>query len=312
MSYQKKLTKDFFNKVAEEWFYRTYDPKGTFFQFPGNRVRMEVVLGEIEKLGLGGRMLDVGCGAGQLVIELLKKGNGAVGIDIAGEMIARAKVNLLHSKISADPGTTFYCVDLAHFKSPKKYDAVTALGLLEYLERDSELFSMLNKIVMKGGYVFAECRNRFFNLFSMNDYTPKILPELPKLIKELKEAEKYSPIPAEKAPLIQAKVTKEITKFLNEALKKKEWFAKNTPVYSGYPKKMVRRQHTPQELEKTARKFGFGLEYVIYWHLHPYPPFYEKKFPRIFNKMSYLTAPLGRTIVGAYMSSSFIGILRKR
>jgi hypothetical protein len=75
---------------------------------------------------------------------------------------------------------------------------------------------------------------------------------------------------------------------------------------------MVRRQHTPQDVAASGEKFGFGLEHVVYWHSHPYPPTLEHHFPAVYNKLSYLMGPLGRTAVGAWMCSSFIAVLKKR
>jgi len=309
---QKKITKDFFNQVSGEWFGRTYDPAGKYLTFPGNKVRMEVALEEISRLGINGRTLDIGCGEGQLVIELLKKGMDAEGIDIAEDMIRGAKDNLKKSKVKKNSNEVFKAIDLDRFKASKQYDIATGLGLLEYLDSDKEFFSMVTPVVRKGGYVLAECRNKFFNLFSANQYTVKLKNELPELIKEFNDSAKYSSLPSEKIPMTQLIVSSEISKFLSAVLKNKEWFSGKAPQYTDYPKKMVRRQHTPQEIEASAKKYGFQLEHVVYWHTHPFPPAYGKDFPRIFNKISYLMNPLGRTPLGAWMCSSFIAVFRKR
>ena len=311
-SKQKKLTKQFFNAVADEWYDRTYNPSGDFVKFPSNKVRMEVVLKEIVKLGLQGNVLDIGCGAGQLVIELLKKGYDASGIDIADEMIARAEENLKKSKLKIQKRGIFKTADLAEFRSAKKYKIATALGLLEYLKSDAELFSVLDKVTEKGGYVLAECRNKFFNLFSMNEYTLGVMNEIPELLRRFGEVQKYSAESDDQIPFIEAKVSKAIAAFLSKATKNISLLSTDVPNYSRYPQKMIRRQHTPQEIEASAKKFGFELLYVIYWHVHPYAPAYEKKFPRIYNKMSYLMTPLGRTSLGAYRCSSFSGVFKKK
>jgi hypothetical protein len=83
------------------------------------------------------------------------------------------------------------------------------------------------------------------------------------------------------------------------------------PPYSRYPGKMVRRQHTPQEIERVALRYGFRVKHVVYWHAHPYPPSYEKKFPRVYNRIAYLMNPLGETSLGAWMCSSFVAVLER-
>lgn len=315
ISRQKKLTKYFFNKVSREWFTRTYDPKGNLFKYPGNSVRMATALGEIVNLGIKNKnTLDIGCGTGQLVIELLKQGQKAEGIDIASNMIDEARMHLGKASIKADPEKVFKVSDLANFKSQIKYDAVTALGLLEYLDTDAELFSLLKNAVKPGGYAFVECRNKFFNLFSANDYIVKAASnrEIGKLISEMKEVERFSPTPDSEIPKIQKGIAGEMESFLGSTLKNKNWMETIVPTYTKYPKYMVRRQHTPQELELSAKKFGFELKYVVYWHAHLYLPKYESKFPKIYNKLSLLMTPLGRTSLGAWMCSSFICVLKKK
>lgn len=313
---QKKLTKYFFNKVSDEWYERTYDPANEYLKFPSNRVRMSVALGEVEKLGLEGKMLDVGCGTGHLVFELLRKGHQAVGIDIAEKMIEQAKVHLRKSKIKADPDKVFTASDLASFTPPSKnmYTAITALGLLEYLDTDGELFELLTKNIAPGGYAFVECRNKFFNLFSANRYTLALAKEgeLAKLLQELEEVERYSPLAVEKIPVVQSRVSRSIAEFLAQASRSGKWFEKGIRSYSKYPAGMVRRQHTPKALAASAAKRGFSLEHVVYWHAHAYPPRYEKNFPKIYNRLSVLMGPLGHTPLGAWFCSSFLAVLKKK
>lgn len=316
-SKQKKLTKYFFNKVSKEWWVRTYDPSGNFLKFPSNKVRMETALKEIADLKIKGRLLDIGCGTGQLTIELLRRHNQVLGIDIAEKMVENSKDNLAKEKLKYDPDSVFKTMDLADLPRRERqasFDAAAALGLLEYLETDAELFLVLGKVLKKGGYALVECRNKFFNLFSVNKYTSRLAQsgELPDLIEKFSEAGKYSPLTYAKLPAIQKEVSKNVADFLSANLKNKKWFETRPPAFSNYPQKMVRRQHIPQELEASAKKFGFELDHIVYWHAHLYPPSLENNFPAFYNKISFLMAPLGYTPLGAWMCSSFIAVLRKK
>ena len=315
---QKKVTQSFFNQVANEWFERTYDPKGNYLKFPVNRLRKDVALMEIEKLDLKPKMktMDIGCGTGQLVIDLLHRGFEAYGIDIADKMIQEANKSLIGLKIKKSNKKIFKVADIDDLNIVEDhFHLVTALGLLEYLDTDEELFKVLKSLVVSKGYALVECRNVFFNLFSGNNYTVSTCNsgQFKSLVSSLSEVEKFSPVMDKGIPNIQKSVATSIEKFLQESIDKKEW---NTAVqqkkYTKYPKKMLRRQHTPQELSKAAKEFGFELEYIVYYHLHPYPPQYEKKFPQIYNKISTLMTPLGQTSLGAISGSAFIGVLKKK
>ncbi|MEK9174466.1 MAG: methyltransferase domain-containing protein [Patescibacteria group bacterium] len=312
---QKKITKDFFNKVAGEWFERTYDPAGDYLKFPVNKSRKDVALLEIDGLNLpkSALAMDIGCGTGQLVIDLIGRGYNAHGIDIADKMIAEAKEHLSEAKIK-NKGV-FRISDLADLsKGDKRYSLVTALGLLEYLATDEELFFVLKKIVNRNGYALVECRNRLFNLFSGNKYTIDICQsgQLKNLVSSFDHVENFSPIPISETPKLQKKVFSEISQFLNGPSNYEDWKKTTKKEYSKYPFTMVRRQHTPQELDFTANEFGFKLEYVVYYHLHPYLPRYEEFFPKIYNKISEIMTPLGRTSLGASSGSAFVGVLKKK
>lgn len=315
MSKQKRLTNSFFNQVASEWYERTYDPTHTYRKFPSNRIRMEVALGEIAKLDLTGRFLDVGCGTGELVIELLRRGHRVTGIDIAERMIERARANLIRSGLGAKPEATFIVSDLARFApGNEKYQAAVALGLLEYLDTDVELFSFLRQRVVRGGHALVECRNRFFNLFSANRYTAELARgrNFSKLLREFEATARYSPLAARDIPRIHSRVSRDIHAFLLRTGRSKAWFEKARPSYSPYPRGMTRRQHTPSALASSAQHYGFRLRHVVYWHAHPYPPRYESSFPRIYNKLAVLMAPLGYTPLGAWLCSSFLAVLKRQ
>lgn len=314
VSKQRRVTKKFFDDVAGEWFERTYDPEGKLLKYPVNGVRKDVAMDEVRKLVKKGSVLDLGCGTGNMVVELLELGYDVKGIDVAPKMIVEAKKFLAASKIKKDPQKVFAVGDCLNLKRGATYDVVTGLGLLEYLEGEAPLLTNLGRVVKKGGYALVECRNKLFNLFSENEYTSRTCEggDLPRLVGELDDVSRYSPIANKDIPKVQAGVAKEMAVFLSQAAGDKSWYEVPEKKYTPFPKEMVRQQHTPREFEEAAKKFGFSLEYVVYYHLHPYIPRYEKFFPRIFNQLSLLVAPLGQTSLGALWGSAFIGILKKK
>jgi 2-polyprenyl-3-methyl-5-hydroxy-6-metoxy-1,4-benzoquinol methylase len=313
LSKQQTLTKQFFNDVAKEWFERTYDPKEEFLRYPVNGARKDVAMHEIRLLRKSGSVLDLGCGTGQMVIELRKLGYEASGIDVAQNMIEEAKATFKKSGASGDPKKFFSTGDCLNLSKGKTYDVVTGLGLLEYLEGDTDLFTNLKKVVRPGGYAIVECRNQLFNLFSGNQYTEQEAKAgaLARLVKEFPTIEKYSPFSNDHIPEIQAQVTEATQQFLKGIHEKKAWRAPMKRQYTPFPKGMVRQQHTPAQFERSAARFGFALQHVVYYHLHPYPPIYEKVFPKIYNKLSLLMGPLGYTSLGAVLGSAFVSVLKR-
>lgn len=314
-SRQKQLTKDFFDSVASEWFERTYDPKGEYLKFPSNKARMETALAEINRLRARGATLDVGCGTGELVIALRKRGIRAEGIDVAPRMIAAAKANLARARLAHqfDPDAVFRVADFTSLRPRRAWRAIVALGLLEYLQTDAELFSFLKRNLVADGYALVECRNKFFNLFSANQYTETLVASAAyaDLLREFGRSARFSPLPASAIPRLQEEVSRAIARFLRRAIPDKAWHTTRVKRFSAYPDGMVRRQHTPEAVARAAGRYGMRVRHVVYWHAHPYPPFYESTFPQLFNKMSHLMAPLGRTPLGAGICSSFLAVIQK-
>jgi len=314
-SKQYKLTKKFFDDVAHEWYERTYDPRKLFAKFPVNGARRDTAFTEISKLlPHGGRTMDLGCGTGQLVIDLLKAGYTAEGIDIAPQMIAEARKHFRAENRKENPDAIFTIGDFRDVRKKGSYDTVTALGLLEYLDNERELFRTLKKTVRTDGFALVECRNALFGLFTANAYTEALLKgsSARKQIAALNDVDRFSPLSFEKVPEIYAAVSARMAEFLAKAAKDSLWKKESRARFTPFPKGMMRTAQTPQELEVMGSEYGFTLDYVVYYHFHPFLPKYEKLFPRIFNKLSLLMAPLGQTPLGASTASAFIGILRRR
>jgi 2-polyprenyl-3-methyl-5-hydroxy-6-metoxy-1,4-benzoquinol methylase len=214
VSRQKAVTRTYFNRVASEWYRRTYDPSGRFESFPGNRVRKDLTLDEITRIGVRGDVLDVGCGPGALVIDLTRRGHTTFGIDISEAMIGQARAEFRKARLG-NGEDVFHVADLAAYRPRRTFGAVTALGVLEYLEQDRELFGALARLTARGGYAFVEARNKLFNLYSANAYTAYAAErrEVARLVDELQAVHRFSPLPDASIPLVQRRVATRVAGF---------------------------------------------------------------------------------------------------
>ena len=131
-------------------------------------------------------MLDLGCGTGELVLEMAEKGVRATGIDFAPEMI-RACEQKRDAKNAA--GAHFHCCSVFDYNAASESeDLISALGLIEYIS-PVELMKLLHichRALRPGGALVLGSRNRLFNLFSLNMYTEMelALGTLDKLMRE--------------------------------------------------------------------------------------------------------------------------------
>ena len=107
------------------------------------------------------KILDVGCGGGELVINLAKKKFDAYGIDFAHSMIKRAKLEAKKHKI---PEEKFFEGSIFNYKFSNKYDMITSNGFIEYIsEKELEqFFTISKKMLNKNGIFIINSRNRLF------------------------------------------------------------------------------------------------------------------------------------------------------
>jgi 2-polyprenyl-3-methyl-5-hydroxy-6-metoxy-1,4-benzoquinol methylase len=112
----------------------------------------------------GARVLDVGCGAGQVVGRLSENGFEAYGVDVSEPNIERAR------KHSAR--CSFY--DGKHLPFPDNHFASAgALNVLEHVEEPESFIPELVRVVQPGGKVIISSPN-FFRVFGFRDYHPKM------------------------------------------------------------------------------------------------------------------------------------------
>lgn len=98
----------------------------------------------------GGRVLDLGCGAGIPSTAFLAERFEVVGVDLSAEQLRRARANV--------PGATFLQADVCEVDlAPRTFDAVSALYAISHVPRDrhGELFVRVARWLRPGGYILA-------------------------------------------------------------------------------------------------------------------------------------------------------------
>jgi 2-polyprenyl-3-methyl-5-hydroxy-6-metoxy-1,4-benzoquinol methylase len=161
---QQGQTLDYFAKGAADWQSKAEDQSFSIIEN-----RHQAVFAVMKPMAKG-RLLDVGCGTGQLAIAGSNAGWTAEGIDFAQEMIYICMKNNAAAKAHA----TFKCASV--FDLPRKdaqYDVISAQGFIEYisLSQLGEFLDFCFGCLKPGGKIALGSRNRLFNLHSLNDFT---------------------------------------------------------------------------------------------------------------------------------------------
>jgi 2-polyprenyl-3-methyl-5-hydroxy-6-metoxy-1,4-benzoquinol methylase len=109
------------------------------------------VIAAIAEHGAGKRVLDVGCGQGELVHWLAERGFEAEGVEPSDEVAALARERGL--KVST--GTLDDLLD------EPPYDAVLLMNVLEHVPRPERLLRSIRRVLAPGGLLYVRVPNDF-------------------------------------------------------------------------------------------------------------------------------------------------------
>lgn len=118
----------------------------------------------------GMRVLDIGCGRGEMVFWAVNQEASAVGIDYSEDAVSLAKMAQKHQGKTARKLSEFYVMDAEELNFPEKsFDAVFLIEILEHLypEQQSKVFMEIFRVLKEDGFVFLHTApNRLFNDFA--------------------------------------------------------------------------------------------------------------------------------------------------
>ena len=96
----------------------------------------------------GERILDVGCGTGQLTADIARSGAQVTGLDNSADMLADARKNY--------PELTFVVADAAGFDFPEPFDAVFSNAALHWVKDAEGAVASIARALRPGGRFVAE------------------------------------------------------------------------------------------------------------------------------------------------------------
>lgn len=228
------------------------------------------------------RLLDVGCGIGNLIINALRMGINATGLDCAEEMVRISKERLLSEGFSPD------CVEVADFlaaRNSSPYDLITAIGVIWYYENKSEFLRKIHSQLQSGGVACVVHRNELFHLSAFNQGTVDYFQH---------EILKYFPS-SEKQEIVAALIGQ--VPGLDEQIIKKT----SAALSKGYD--------NPLTISDMYRPLGFEVREIYYTYIHHAPP--RLKRDASDSMLEHLQSSYEKDWRGMFLGSQFMVVAQK-
>jgi len=309
------IVNNFFEKNAESWIANGYYDDG--YNYPVGYHRMRIIKKILASYKKNLKIVDLGCGGGNISFSLASEGHEVVGVDQSNSMIEICKCVLKEQEINIQNNVKFYNRSIFdNGLEEEKYDIVIAMGVIGYLDDDDILFNEIKRLLKPGGVFLVSCRNRLFNMQSV---THRTINEINNgksinLINELSSLSKQVPISTVNSMVKKLKtIAKEIPEHLSYDkgnMKKPAEKRANNP---SYKIELDPRQHTPKDLENNAINHKLSIKSFHGVHPHLINPEVNKLLPpKIFNMMSSILEPLEEHPVSLTWSSVFIAEIQKK
>jgi len=216
--------------------------------------------------------LDVGCGTGDLVCDIARRGIHAIGVDFAAEMIEIARSRARKESLEK---ARFQCCSVFEMEfSGRKYDMISANGFIEYISFDEldRFLGIASQALSTGGSLVLGSRNRLFNLFSLNSFT---IEEVESGVADLLVREAVS--------LASGIDIMELAKMEAAPLQKPGLRHANTGINVS-----TRYQFTPVQLIRLLKAKGLSTTHVYPIHVHGVPSAFKDRNPEIHAGISNL------------------------
>lgn len=158
MKNQKEETIKVFDSIASDFSWeRLYSSKMDRINY--NFITRQRTVEELLEPYITGKVLDIGCGSGDLVTFYSKKEIFYTGIDLSNHMIKRANFN--YADLVQKGKVNFQVADCE--KLPFKdgeFDVLSAVALIEYLPDPSRSLNEISRVVKDGGYALVTVPNK--------------------------------------------------------------------------------------------------------------------------------------------------------
>jgi adenylylsulfate kinase len=150
-----------FRNHGDSWTDRAYGPNSSPDHYAQQRLALTVNWLREEYPDGGASVLDLGCGAGQLAIELARLGFRVSALDSATTMLDATRLALDAEPPVVRERVELLLADLIHFDREQKFDLVVALGIVPHFDDVRCIFQCAARLLRPGGRFLLNGPNKF-------------------------------------------------------------------------------------------------------------------------------------------------------
>lgn len=286
----------------------------TDYSYPVGYHRLRILLMALNNDDLREKkVLDIGCGGGDISFALAQRGANVIGIDMSDSMLEVANSRKIEEMAMLTGEVEFRKENFQSLSTVimnEQFDYIIAFGLIGYLESDEQFFEIIKKLSKPNTVLFLSCRNELFNITSISANTIQEINSgnILKLVEEINGYYEKN-IPYKKSWRFLMELSNSIKRindlgevYADNCEKEKEIKIDETQMIS------FARQSTPTGLKRTAAEYGY--QFCQYWGVHPHlllPKFNKKMPPKVFNMLSDALCVFEDEDISLIWSSVFIG-----
>lgn len=150
---------DYYDHSADDYHEANYVTRGSYspLWFRQHYIERRI---EAENVPRGAKVLDVGCGPGELVLSLAKRGYDIWAVDISPAMVEKARMLLQANCRQLSDRISVGDVEDLTFED-NFFDVVVAAGVIEYQRDDEKSLLEMKRVVKPGGYIILNVTNKY-------------------------------------------------------------------------------------------------------------------------------------------------------
>lgn len=290
IEYDLETTRRFYDRKSSTYDRDTYYPEdsGTY---PANLFRLKLVQKLVaDRLDPSLRVLDAGCGTGELVLWLAAQGLSVSGFDISPKMVEATHSKLAEKGLAAEVQVGLLN-DLERYQD-RSFDWVFCLGVLPYIPGDLEAdcYRELSRVLKGGGLFVSAHENELFDAFTFNRFTLRFFERniWPLLAGSLPEANR-------------AVMVDRFSKLITHP---DEPDSKSTKSRDN----IFTRPENPLTYPAKLARYGFRHQGNWFYHFHALPPLIRNLDPVLVEASRALEIDQAEAWQGLFMASTFVNM----